>query len=401
MYYVGIDWADEKHAVAVLNDDATRLATFSISHNRHGMSLLESKLDEISTNREDFACIIETRNGLLVEFLLRAGFPVYPINPKLATARRKASGAKTDPLDAIILANIGRSDLRELRQLVPNSEVVEKLQALTRAQLKLISEQTSWSNRLRSSLKKYFPLALDFFSSVAGPVSLAFLQQFPTLDLARNAELEEIEALLRKHRYPYSSRKAKDIFDQLREEQLIASPETVMTESLWAKGCVEHLILLHKQVEQYQKLINELFMQHPVSDIILSLPGMGERLAPYLLAEWGDSPGRYESVNVIQALAGTSPVLYQSGKYRIAKQRKSCVKQLRRTLHLFAFQTISRVPWAKEYYYKKRQEGKGHHESLRALANIWVRIIYAMLTKQEKYSEPKFLQAKTQQALVA
>jgi transposase-like protein len=35
---------------------------------------------------------------------------------------------------------------------------------------------------------------------------------------------------------------------------------------------------------------------------------------------------RYENAAVVQALAGTSPVLFQSGKYRFARQRKSCVK---------------------------------------------------------------------------
>lgn len=86
--------------------------------------------------------------------------------------------------------------------------------------------------------------------------------------------------------------------------------------------------------------------------------------------------GRYESASAVQALAGTSPVLYQSGKYRFARQRRACIKFLRRALQLFAYQSVRLVSWARAYYAQKRAAGKSHHEALRALANIWVRKIY-------------------------
>jgi transposase len=106
-------------------------------------------------------------------------------------------------------------------------------------------------------------------------------------------------------------------------------------------------------IKAYDEEITRLFNSHPDSLIFASLPGVGPRLAPRLLAGWGDDRGRYENATVVQALAGTAPVLYQSGKYRFARQLRACVKFLRRALHLFAFQSIRLVAWAHDYYQHK------------------------------------------------
>ncbi|MBC7344278.1 MAG: transposase [Clostridia bacterium] len=92
------------------------------------------------------------------------------------------------------------------------------------------------------------------------------------------------------------------------------------------------------------------------------------------LSGWGEDRGRYDSAAAMQALAGTSPVLHQSGKYRFARCRRACVKFLRRALHLFAYESVRLVCWARAYYDGKRAAGKSHHEAVQALANIWVRI---------------------------
>ncbi|OWZ82893.1 IS110 family transposase, partial [Natranaerobius trueperi] len=39
-------------------------------------------------------------------------------------------------------------------------------------------------------------------------------------------------------------------------------------------------------------------------------------------------------------------------------------------------------------------EGKQHHEAVRTLANIWVRILFAMWVNKEPYNESKFIKAR-------
>lgn len=67
--------------------------------------------------KEQMACIIETTHGLLIAHLLEAGWPVYPVNPRTVDRRRSASGAKTDMIDAYLLAKTGRADLADLHRL--------------------------------------------------------------------------------------------------------------------------------------------------------------------------------------------------------------------------------------------------------------------------------------------
>ncbi len=95
----------------------------------------------------------------------------------------------------------------------------------------------------------------------------------------------------------------------------------------------------------------------------------------------------------VQALAGTSPVAYQSGKYAKAHRRYACVKPVRNVFFQFAWQSTFQEPWAAAYYRAKRAEGKTHSMAVRALANVWVRIVHAMWFKHQRYAADTFLSA--------
>ena len=85
------------------------------------------------------------------------------------------------------------------------------------------------------------------------------------------------------------------------------------------------------------------------------------------------------------AVAGTSPVLFESGAYSKAHRRYACIKPLHNALYEFAWQSIQQETWARNYYQRKRTEGKSHSEALRALSNNWLRIIHAMWRNKKEY----------------
>jgi transposase len=91
---------------------------------------------------------------LLISFLLEAGIPVYPVNPKTANQLRKAAGAKTDQIDAHRLSKLGRLELAELRRLEPDGPTVAELKTLTRDQDALIQTQTRLVNQLTACRKR-------------------------------------------------------------------------------------------------------------------------------------------------------------------------------------------------------------------------------------------------------
>src|SRR5438874_7651134 len=223
MWYVGLDWADTHHDVEVLDEVGKRVGTRRFAHTHAGLNELKQFVLSIATHPENLACIVETNHGLLITFLLEAGLPVYPVNPKTANQLRKAAGAKTDQIDAHLLAKLGRLELAELRRLEPDSPTVQELKTLTRDQDALIQTQTRLVNQLTACLKEYYPAALHLFAKLQQRSALVFLQTYPTPQAAQAATIEEITATLRRSKHTNPGRAAAKIALELRRPQLVAS----------------------------------------------------------------------------------------------------------------------------------------------------------------------------------
>ncbi|GAW92459.1 transposase IS111A/IS1328/IS1533 [Calderihabitans maritimus] len=245
---------------------------------------MKDKLLQIAGKPEAVACIIETKHGLLIQFLLEEGFRVYPVNPKVVDRRRKPSGAKSDPLDARLLAELGRTDVHHLRQLKPDSELIQALKILTRDQDTLIRESTRVTNRLIACLKEYYPVALELFSKPTLPVALDFLKLYPTLEVAQQASVPELAAFLKEHKHPKPNQTAIEIYKKLHSPQLKASPVVTRAKARLMLALISQLEPLLEQIKEYDKEIQRLFKLHSDSKLFASLPGAGLRLAPRLLA---------------------------------------------------------------------------------------------------------------------
>jgi transposase len=394
MWYVGLDWADTHHDVDVLDEAGKRVGARRFAHSYEGLNELKQFLLSIAAQPENLACIVETNHGLLITFLLEAGIPVYPVNPKTANQLRKAAGAKTDQIDAHRLSKIGRLDLAELRRLEPDSPSVQELKTLTRDQDALIQTQTRLVNQLTACLKEYYPAALHLFAKLQQRSALVFLQTYSTPQAAQAASVEEITATLRTGKHTSPTRVAPKIVEELHRPQLVGSSVTVRAKSRLMLSLVKQLLVVIEEIATYDEAISTLFLTHPDHEIWSSLPREGLRLAPRLLAEWGDDRSRYADATSVQTLAGTAPVPFQSGNYAKAHKRFACLKPLRNVLHQFAWQSTLQEGWARDYYQRKRAEGKTHSMAIRALANVWVRIIYRMWVNKTRYQTATFAAAK-------
>jgi transposase len=167
MWYVGLDWVDTHHDVEVLDEAGKRVGVRRFAHNHAGLHELQAFLLGIAPEVEQLACIVETNHGLLITFLLEAGIPVYPVNPKTANQLRKSAGAKTDQIDAHLLAKLGRLELAELRRLEPDSAIVQELKTLTRDQDSLVQMQTRLVNQLTACRKRVLSCGFALVRQVA------------------------------------------------------------------------------------------------------------------------------------------------------------------------------------------------------------------------------------------
>jgi transposase len=191
-------------------------------------------------------------------------------------------------------------------------------------------------------------VVLDLFAKVHQKSTLWFLQTYPTPQAASAASVEQIQEVLRQGKHPHSSSAAVSIAKLLHQPPLQADAVTIRTKSRLMLALVSQLLPLMEQIAQYDKEVSTLFLTHEDHEMFARLPRAGKRLAPRLLAEIGDDRSRYRDASSLQALGGTSPVLFQSGTSSKAHRRLGCLKPLRNALHQFAWQSRQSEPWARD-----------------------------------------------------
>jgi len=192
MSYVGWDWASRTHDVTVLDDDGGVRDRWAFEHTESGWT---STLHRLRRHGEphELPVIIERTSGLVVDRLLGAGHPVVPVHPASFYAARPrwgASGAKSDPGDSYKLADYLRTDGHRLRRLEPTESGLRELQALVRLRDDQVRARTAATNQLAATLDAHWPGPRDLFRSLASPIALAFLTDYPTPQAA--AHLGEV-----------------------------------------------------------------------------------------------------------------------------------------------------------------------------------------------------------------
>lgn len=160
--YCGIDWAERHHDIALVDQDGKLVAKRRIGESVDGFAqLLDMLAAAGDTAAEPIPVAIETPRGLMVAALRATGRPVYPINP-LAVARYRerhtVSRRKSDHADAMVLANILRTDAHAHRRLPADSDLARSIAVLARAHQDATWRRTGASNQLRSHLREYFPV---------------------------------------------------------------------------------------------------------------------------------------------------------------------------------------------------------------------------------------------------
>jgi transposase len=176
-------------------------------------------------------------------------------------------------------------------------------------------------NQLTACLKAYYPVALEVLTKLQQKSTVQFLQTSPTPQEAMTASAEQLQKVLRQARHPPPTTTAAEICEQLHQPHLQADAVITRTKARLMLVLASQLLPLIAQIAQYDKEIDTLFLTHEDHTIFESLPRAGQRLAARLLAEIGEDRGRYLGASSLQALGGTSPVLFQSGMYSKAHRR--------------------------------------------------------------------------------
>ena len=166
MLFLGDDWAEAHHDIELVDESGRRLVRQRLPEGVEGLAALHALIaDHLDEDAEPDQVVvgIETDRGPWVQALIAAGYTVYAINPRQVARYRErhgTAGAKSDPGDAHVLAELVRLDRAHHRPVAGDSVLAEHVKVLTRTHQSLIWSRQRQTNALRSMLPEFYPAAL-------------------------------------------------------------------------------------------------------------------------------------------------------------------------------------------------------------------------------------------------
>jgi transposase len=395
--YCGIDWATDRHDVAVVDGDGHVVARGRVSNDAAGFAQLLTLLAEAGDSAKDpIPVAIETDRGLWVAALRETGRTIYPINPLTASryrARYALSGAKSDATDAVLLANIVRTDPGAHRPLPADTEPAQVIRVLARAQQDAVWERQQIGNQIRDLLKDFYPAAIVAFADLsdgglARRDARTILAAAPTPVQAATLTPARLRRLLIKAgRKRYLDRDVARLREVFTDTYLHQPP---VVEN--AMGI--HLAALLGQFEAACTAAGELaeaaiahFEQHPDAEIITSFPGLGMLAGARVLAEIGDDRSRFAEARGLKAFAGSAPITRASGKKTVVLHRHIKNRRLAAVGPIWALGSLRASPGARRHYDARRTGGDWNQQAQRHLFNKFLGQLHHCLHTGLLYDE--------------
>lgn len=384
MLYCGIDIAKHKHMVSCVDEKGQVVqAAFTITNTRAGFDELHQALKALGGA---VTVGLEATGHYwlaLYDDLTRNHYPVIVLNPMQVAAYRKSGirKVKSDASDAVWIADYIRiANLPPSEQSLP---VFLQLRELSRFRFRLTEQVGDIKRKLLTILDRVFPEYDRLFSNVFLQASRAVLQEAVSAQQFAEFDLQELSDLLSEaSRGRFGQKTAEKIQQQARQSVGIA----FLTDAvhLEMRCLLAQLELLDEQRKQIDQAVTELMQQIPQH--ITSIPGVGPVTGAAILAEIGDIQ-RFETVDKLVAYAGIDASVYQTGQFEAseAHMSKRGSPYLRHALWLAATAALLHDQSLKDYYQKKRDEGKHHGTAVGAVCRKLLARIFVVLKEQRSY----------------
>ena len=390
--YIAIDWAEEKHAVAINVDGVIR--NFEVNNDCKAIKIFFLTLKE-NVQCERVTVVIENNSNMIMTILDGLDYvELYVVHPTTAAAYREAfipSGAKADPSDAASLLDLLLKHPEHVKKY-QSPEKTDLLGIYTEKRRDAVARRTALGNKLIAVLKKSSPVRLKIFnqSSVHAPIVLGFLEKWPTMSDLKTSTENRIKRYLNSKSSKPS--KTPTRIDLIRQSEVFLDKELEELYKLETVTLVQEIRTLNDVIKQYEAKIKIIYIQNEDYEIFSTLPGSGDAMGPRLLAFFGNDRNKFKTVEEALLISEIAPVTVQSGKQRSIRRRYLCNKFIQQTFVEYADGSLKKSRWAKAYYDQQTSKGKTHFTALRNLAYKWIRVIYACWKKCKRYDESKYIQ---------
>jgi transposase len=368
--------------------------SFSVSHTQEGLNTFLHFLEEVENQAGQQPSVVLESTGHyhapILQFLEEHDYLYILINPLLSYQAKKSSlrKVKTDAIDAYHLGELYYKE--ELKPYKKRGVQLLNLRHLTRQHETLTGLCVQAKLQFHTIVDQVFPEYRGVFGDLYSKVSLHVLSEFPTPEAVvatGEAKLtERISVLCKSRSEHWANDKAKKLLDAAKRNpfQHIRYQSHLISLELY----IQMLLQYQEHLTRLENKINALAGEIEEYKIIQSIPGIGEKIAATILSEIGEID-RFIHPKKLVAFTGVDPSVHSSGKFtatinRITKRGSS---RLRHALYMAVLCGIrsSRNRKLKEYYDKKREEGKPFKVTIIACVNKLIHWIYALLKRKETF----------------
>jgi len=394
---VGIDPSKDKHQAAVVDPQGSQRGpsfSFPVSASGYGETLWRS-LSKIlpSVDSRNLVFAIETACNLwetLAFFLSSRGHQVVLVSPLSTHHARPIMSmefSRTDPKDAYLVATIAqRGAFQPYERFSPAHSSMHQM-AITYDKLRQDLAQNR--SRVHALLDRVFPefvriLLPERDTALYLLKKCLFPDEFLALDIRtesraieqisrRQCGTETLEAIQRAAATSIGVVRRSDerVADRLTLDAYIALIETTEAQ---LNTTLDHLVARARELPQFERLI--------------SLSGVGKRLAALFLAELQDI-SRFTHYKHIEKFAGLNLRLFDSGRYSGTRHISSLGNsRLRWILYKMTEETARRVPEVRIKYLRRQLKRRNHVKNVVASIPKLLQLIMAMEKHQHCY-EPR------------
>ena len=394
MIGVGIDVSKLKSTICILNEYGEVLQTpYEISHTETDLKELSKSIKGYG-GKNDVRVVMEATGAYsrpILYYLLDEGIFVSEINP-LAMRKYRADinfrGVKNDRIDAIAIAQYAVEKWNRLKEYQRADKEYAAMKALSRQYLSYMKPHVVLTQNLDHLIDQVMPgikEEFDGYDPVTGRDRLAdFLEEFRHYDYITSLGPKKFEERFnkwaKKKGYRPRQNKSGKIYSLAKEgiPTLAYDP----TSRLLVEQAVAALKGLNQVLYQILTQIRELAEKRPEYEAVRAMSGVGDVLAPLLVAEVGD-PRKYHSGDALIACIGIDVPPYDSGQFKASDRKitRKGSKQLRKLGYLLV-KNLRKIKPTKDtavydYYLKKKSEGKKDKQAIVAAMNKFFRIYYA------------------------
>ena len=392
-YGVGIDVSKGKSTVSILSVEGEVIEEpFEINHDLSNLDLLNEKLSTFL--KEDLKIVLEqtgTYHLPILTYLLDEGYCVIAENPLKIKKYldRNLRKAKNDKKDSLKLAEYCCDNWYKLKPNTIEEEKYKELRFLSRQYFTFNDIKVKQKNDLSNLCDLIFPGYYQLLNENNFLLGIIIFQKYNNPEIVKNIKEEkfykEIDKIAQKRGQSKAGKTLAINIYKLAKETYSLCPSSKITQPIIDRS-VAALILSIETTNEIITNMSELAKSMYEYKAVRNMDGVGEKLAPLLIAEIGDIR-RFKNAGSLIAYTGIDAPPYQSGRFEAVNRHIS--KRGNKYLRRIGYTTMKAVKtFCKsgtelyDYIVQKENEGKSKKSSKIAGLNKFLRQYYGKVRNE-------------------